>query len=109
MPHRTDTEAPPEYKLYRTRPRLLQRGGGDGESLLDELRGKPPGAPAKTRRKITVGRVVKWIAERGSIDRDEFVDDIPFPETQNYVKRILGTAEDYRRLYGPSSRDSASR
>ena len=23
-----------------------------------------------------------------------------FPETQNYVKRILGTAEDYRRLYG---------
>ena len=25
---------------------------------------------------------------------------LPFPETQNYVKRILGTAEDYRRLYG---------
>src|SRR6185436_8882984 len=45
------------------------------------------------------GRVVKWMAERGSIDRDEFVDDIPFPETQNYVKRILGTAEDYRALY----------
>ena len=33
--------------------------------------------------------------------QDEFIDDIPFPETQNYVKRILGTAEDYRRLYGP--------
>ena len=32
--------------------------------------------------------------------QDEFIDDIPFPETQNYVKRILGTAEDYRRLYG---------
>ena len=31
--------------------------------------------------------------------RDEFIDDIPYPETQNYVKRILGTAEDYRRLY----------
>jgi hypothetical protein len=31
---------------------------------------------------------------------DEWIDDIPFPETQNYVKRILGTAEDYRRLYG---------
>ena len=29
----------------------------------------------------------------------EFIDDIPYPETQNYVKRILGTAEDYRRLY----------
>ena len=26
-----------------------------------------------------------------------------FPETQNYVKRILGKAEDYRRLYGPGA------
>ena len=35
--------------------------------------------------------------------RDEFIDDIPFPETQAYVKKILGTAEDYRRLYGSDS------
>jgi soluble lytic murein transglycosylase-like protein len=34
------------------------------------------------------------------VARDEFIDDIPFPETQNYVKRIIGTAEDYRMLYG---------
>jgi soluble lytic murein transglycosylase len=47
------------------------------------------------------GRVRAWLAERGRLDQDEFVDDIPFAETQNYVKRILGTAEDYRRLYGP--------
>jgi soluble lytic murein transglycosylase len=45
-------------------------------------------------------RVARWISERPGIDRDEFIDDIPFPETQNYVKKILGTAEDYRRLYG---------
>jgi soluble lytic murein transglycosylase len=44
-------------------------------------------------------RVVRWIAERPGLERDEFIDDIPFPETQNYVKRILGTAEDYRALY----------
>ena len=44
-------------------------------------------------------RVVRWKAERPELDEDEFIDDIPFPETQNYVKRILGTAEDYRRLY----------
>ena len=49
------------------------------------------------------GRVAKWIAARPGIDRDEFIDDIPFPETQNYVKRVLGTAEDYRRLYGSGS------
>jgi soluble lytic murein transglycosylase len=46
-------------------------------------------------------RVARWIAERPGVDREEFIDDIPFPETQNYVKKILGTAEDYRRLYAP--------
>jgi soluble lytic murein transglycosylase len=46
-------------------------------------------------------RVQRWISEKPGFERDEFIDDIPFPETQNYVKRILGTAEDYRRLYGP--------
>ena len=45
-------------------------------------------------------RVVRWKAERPGLEQDEFIDDIPFPETQNYVKRVLGTAEDYRRLYG---------
>jgi soluble lytic murein transglycosylase len=45
-------------------------------------------------------RAVRWLNERPGLPRDEFVDDIPFPETQNYVRRILGTAEDYRRLYG---------
>jgi soluble lytic murein transglycosylase len=46
------------------------------------------------------GAVARWVAERPGIGRDEFIDDIPYPETQNYVKRIVGTAEDYRRLYG---------
>jgi len=45
-------------------------------------------------------RVSEWLAERPGLPQDEFIDDIPYPETQNYVKRILGTAEDYRRLYG---------
>ena len=47
--------------------------------------------------------VRRWIAERPGLAIDEFVDDIPFPETQNYVKKVLGMAEDYRRLYGPES------
>src|SRR5437667_10895994 len=48
-------------------------------------------------------RVSRWISERPGVDREEFIDDIPFPETQNYVKKILGTAEDYRRLYRAES------
>jgi soluble lytic murein transglycosylase len=44
--------------------------------------------------------VRRWMAERPDVvDREEFIDDIPYPETQNYVKKILGTAEDYRRVY----------
>jgi soluble lytic murein transglycosylase len=53
-------------------------------------------------------RVVRWRAERPGVDRDEFIDDIPFPETQNYVKRILGTSEDYRRLYAAGHATSAA-
>ena len=45
-------------------------------------------------------RVRAWRKEKPGLPQDEFIDDIPFPETQNYVKRILGTADDYRRLYG---------
>ncbi|HZM92017.1 MAG TPA: transglycosylase SLT domain-containing protein [Vicinamibacterales bacterium] len=47
-------------------------------------------------------RVAEWIKEAPDLAQDEFIDNIPFPETQNYVKRILGTTEDYRRLYGTS-------
>ena len=43
--------------------------------------------------------MVRWKAEAPGLDEEEFIDNIPFPETQNYVKRILGTAEDYRMLY----------
>ena len=58
--------------------------------------------------------MARWDKEKPGIPQDEFIDDIPFPETQNYVKRILGTAEDYRRLYGagrldPNGRLTASR
>ena len=67
--------------------RLVQQFGGTHYALASYNAGE--------------NRIVRWKAERPGIDEDEFIDDIPFPETQNYVKRILGTAEDYRILYGP--------
>jgi soluble lytic murein transglycosylase len=66
--------------------RLVQQFGGTHYALASYNAGE--------------NRVVRWRAERPGLDEDEFIDDIPFPETQNYVKRILGTAEDYRQLYG---------
>ncbi len=64
---------------------LLKRFGGDHYALAGYNAGEH--------------RVARWIAERPGLARDEFIDDIPFPETQNYVKKILGSTEDYRRLY----------
>ncbi len=56
-------------------------------------------APALAAYNAGENRVDRWVKERPGVDRDEFVDGIPFPETQGYVKKILGTAEDYRVLY----------
>jgi len=56
-------------------------------------------APALASYNAGESRVSRWLAERPGVDRDEFIDGIPFPETQGYVKKILGTAEDYRLLY----------
>ena len=41
----------------------------------------------------------RWLAARPGVDRDEFIDSITYAETQGYVKKIIGTAEDYRILY----------
>ena len=59
-------------------------------------------APALAAYNAGENRVDRWLVESPGLPRDEFIDNIPFPETQNYVKRIIGTAEDYRLLYGTS-------
>ncbi len=72
-----------------------------GTQYLADLVAQFGGAPyALAAYNAGEHRVVRWRAERPGLPEDEWIDDIPFPETQNYVKRILGTAEDYRRLYG---------
>jgi soluble lytic murein transglycosylase len=48
-------------------------------------------------------RYRKWVQEYPGADRDEFIDNIPFFETQNYLKRILGAADDFRALYPRTS------
>lgn len=41
-------------------------------------------------------RVDEWIAKRGNLPLDEFVERIPFRETRGYVKRVSSTWQTYR-------------
>ncbi|MGZ5339595.1 MAG: LCP family protein [Thermoleophilaceae bacterium] len=58
---------PPEYKVYRARKHPLSRltGGSDLEALkrrLSRAKGDEPEAPPTERKRITPGRVFKWLA-----------------------------------------------
>lgn len=79
-PPRGAPEPEPEYRVYRTRPKLLQRDGGDelrrlrergpsgggqgggrgGRPRFRRRRGGPPGAKPR-RRGLSWGRVLKWV------------------------------------------------
>lgn len=45
------------------------------------------------------GNCDKWRKRNPQHTMDEFVEDIPFPETQNYVKRILAHYATYKSIY----------
>ena len=44
-------------------------------------------------------RAQRWIAERGSMDIEDWIERIPFTETRGYVQGVLRYAANYRRLY----------
>ncbi len=45
------------------------------------------------------GNVKKWMRKTGTEDIDEFVENIPYRETRGYVKKVLESYWQYRRLY----------
>lgn len=51
------------------------------------------------------GNVRKWLRRKGKLPLDEFIEEIPFTETRNYVKRVLRSAQVYSFLLkSPSSK-----
>jgi soluble lytic murein transglycosylase len=40
-----------------------------------------------------------WLADRGDLDMDEFMETIPYDETRNYTKRVLASYFAYSWLY----------
>jgi hypothetical protein len=51
--------------------------------------------------------VEAWTASRPEIDAEEFIENIPFTETRNYVMVLLASREHYRRLYALSAQAPA--
>lgn len=47
--------------------------------------------------------VSSWVSRYGTEEMDEFIEKIPYPETRNYVKKVLRSYDVYERLYGQIS------
>jgi peptidoglycan lytic transglycosylase len=46
-----------------------------------------------------LANVDSWVARAGAAGRELTIADIPFPETREYVRRVLTAEQDYRNLY----------
>ena len=46
-----------------------------------------------------IGSVTRWKSTLKYDDTDEFVEQIPYPETRNYVKKVLRTYWMYGNIY----------
>ena len=66
--------------------RMLDRSGGNVAVALAAYNAGP-------------GNVSKWERERRGQDTETFIENIPFGETRNYVKRVLANYAAYRSLY----------
>jgi soluble lytic murein transglycosylase len=75
--------------------------------MLEEFEGKVHLALAAYN--AGPGAVRKWLAGAGSSAEDEFVENIPYTETRNYVIRVIGSAQVYRMLYRPQPDKPAQR
>ncbi len=53
-------------------------------------------------------RVREWWGARRSDDLEVFVEQIPFSETRAFVKRVMLSWDEYRRLYGLTSSGEAT-
>jgi soluble lytic murein transglycosylase len=89
---------PPTAADLMDGPLNIRLGAAHLGEVLKRFGGSAPLAVAA----YNVGeRTVRgWVAERGALPLDEFVEEIPVQETRGYVKRVLRSYAAYRLLYG---------
>lgn len=66
-------------------------------ALIDRM-----GHPALCAASYNAGpsAVSKWMAQRGLLPLDEWIEEIPYKETRGYVKQVLADYVIYQQLYG---------
>ncbi len=68
------------------------------ESLIQQFQGNIPLALAGYNG--GPHNVTKWLSNSDWEEIDQFVEDIPFQETREYVKKVLNSYAVYNRVYG---------
>jgi soluble lytic murein transglycosylase len=43
--------------------------------------------------------VARWVEKLNNLEVDEFIEEIPYQETRNYVKRVLRSYGIYNAIY----------
>jgi soluble lytic murein transglycosylase len=76
-----------------------------GAKLLGKLRGNFAVNPALAIAAYNGGggAVGRWVSARPADDFDLWVEQIPWDETRNYIKRVLGSEAAYAFLYEPNA------
>jgi len=69
---------------------VLDEFGGDVELALASYNAGP-------------GRAATWRTQYYGLEKDEFIEEIPFRETRNYIRRILRSYGAYKAIYGNSA------
>jgi len=90
------------YPEWLTVPDLnLHLGASHLGMLLRRYRGRVEVAIAAYN--AGTSPVDRWIARPGAEDPDQFIEQIPYPETRAYVRSVLRNRAIYGALYGPAS------
>jgi soluble lytic murein transglycosylase len=102
MPWRSGTGFPPsDGKNCSIRKRTFDLGVRYLGQLLEQYGGNLAHAVAA----YNAGPIAvnNWIAVHRGREQDEFVELIPYQETRLYVKRVLRSYGEYRRLHNGTS------
>lgn len=80
----------------------IRVGSAHLAELLEHYRGYLPLALAAYNAGEKA--VTRWLARRGDLSVDAFIEEIPYAETNRYVRKLISFYAIYRALYNPQAR-----